>query len=223
MNPAFRFARGGKVYKELEAEEAHQIAGYIRTGIIGANDDYWMPGMADWKKVSTRQWDFPKPADESSAPKLNIQRSVPTQATPTPTPSSASNPTTLQSFSQSAHSHECTACMKGFNEPAKSPSGYSVIGKAVKFFLLSLLAHIVLGVISYGYYSFNLYRDTTTPPSKITAIIIALIVLLLGILAIGLLLMSLFELIASSVTHGLFRFNPERCPHCKSPTFVKKF
>jgi len=25
------------------------------------------------------------------------------------------------------------------------------------------------------------------------------------------------------VTHGLFRFNPERCPHCKSPTFVKKF
>jgi hypothetical protein len=218
MNPAFRFARGGKVYKEVEADEAHQIAGYLRTGIIGANDDYWMPGMADWKKVSTRQWDFPKPAPAPSAPAAQSTRAASADAAQAQAAATAS-----LAYAGRALACECTACKKTFNEPAKSPSGYSVIGKAAIFFLLSLLAQIVLGVISYGYYSFNLYRDTTTPPSKITAIIIALIVLILGILALGLLLMSLFELIASSVTHGLFRFNPERCPHCKSPTFVKKF
>jgi hypothetical protein len=43
-----------------------------------------------------------------------------------------------------------------------------------------------------------------------------------GIVAIGLLLMSLFELIASSVTHGIYRANPERCPHCNSPTFLRR-
>jgi hypothetical protein len=43
MNPAFRFARGGKVYKELEADEAHEIPGFIRMGIISLNDDYWTP------------------------------------------------------------------------------------------------------------------------------------------------------------------------------------
>ena len=219
MNPAFRFARGGKVYKELEAEEANQIAGFIRTGIISANDDYWMPGMADWKKVSSRQWDFPKPAPAPSAPAAHSTRAA-SAADAAQAQAAATAPSSSAGRGLAC---ECTACKKGFNEPAKSPSGYSVIGKAVKFFLLSLLAQIVLGVISYGYYSFNLYRDTTTPPSKVTAIIIALIVLVLGILALGLLLMSLFELIASSVTHGLFRFNPERCPHCKSPTFVKKF
>ena len=221
MNPAFRFARGGKVYKELEAEEAHQIAGYLRTGIISSNDDYWMPGMADWKKVSSRQWDFPKPTPAPSALPAQSTRAVSAADAAQAQAQAAAMAAAIPSGRGLAC--ECTACKKGFNEPAKSPSGYSVIGKAVKFFLLSLLAQIVLGVISYGYYSFNLYRDTTTPPSKVTAIIIALIVLVLGILALGLLLMSLFELIASSVTHGLFRFNPERCPHCKSPTFVKKF
>ena len=68
MNPAFRFARGGKVYKELEADQAHEIPGFIRTGIISPNDDYWMPGMGDWKKVSSRQWDFPKPVPMPSTP-----------------------------------------------------------------------------------------------------------------------------------------------------------
>jgi len=217
MNPAFRFARGGKVYKELEADQAHEIAGYIRTGIISANDDYWMPGMGDWKKVYSRQWDFPKPADDSSAPKLNLHKATPTAAP-------ASGGATIQSFLQAttAYSYECATCEKGFNDPAKAPSGYSVIGKAVKFFLFSLLAQFVLGVVSYGFYTFNVNRDPLTPPNKFMAIIVALVVLVLGIVAIGLLLMSLFELIASSVTHGIYRANPERCPHCNSPTFLRR-
>lgn len=222
MNPAFRFARGGKVYKELEADQAHEIAGYIRTGIISANDDYWMPGMGDWKKVYSRQWDFPKPADDNPAPKLNIPKSTATPA-PAATPAS-SGAATMQSFLQAttAYSYECATCDKGFNDPAKAVSGYSVIGKAVKFFLFSLLAQFVLGVISYGFYTFNIDRDPLTPPNKLIAVIVGLIVIVLGILAIGLLLMSLFELIASSVTHGIYRSSPLRCPHCSSSTYTRK-
>jgi len=221
MNPAFRFARGGKVYKELEADEAPQIAGYIRTGIISANDDYWMPGMGDWKKVSSRQWDFPKSSPVPSAPAAQSTSAIAAaDAAQAQAQAAAAAPS---AYAGRGHSCECTACKKGFNEPSLAPSGYSVIGKAVKFFLLSLLAQIVLGVISYGSYSFNLKRDSDNPPNIFASIVVALIVLILAILALGLLLMSLFELIASSVTHGLYRFNPERCPHCMSPTFVKKF
>jgi hypothetical protein len=221
MNPAFRFARGGKVYKELEADQAHEIAGYIRTGIIGANDDYWMPGMGDWKKVYSRQWNFPAPSS-SELPPAAPNSSKPTAPTPTAAP--ASGGATIQSFLQAttAYSYECATCEKGFNDPAKAPSGYSVIGKAVKFFLFSLLAQFVLGVVSYGFYTFNVNRDPLTPPNKFMAIIVALVVLVLGLVAIGLLLMSLFELIASSVTHGLYRFNPLRCPHCTSSTYTRK-
>ena len=77
-------------------------------------------------------------------------------------------------------------------------------------------------MVSYGFYTFNVNRDPLTPPNKFMAIIVALVVLVLGIVAIGLLLMSLFELIASSVTHGIYRANPERCPHCNSPTFLRR-
>ena len=221
MNPAFRFARGGKVYKELEADEAPQIAGYIRTGIISANDDYWMPGMGDWKKVSSRQWDFPKQAPVPGAPAAQSTSAVAAaDAAQAQAQAAAAAPS---AYTGRGHSCECTACEKGFNEPSQAPSGYSVIGKAVKFFLLSLLAQIVLGVISYGFYNFNLNRDPNNPPNVFASIVVALIVLILGFLALGLLLMSLFELIASAVTHGLYRFSPERCPHCMSPTFVKKF
>ena len=221
MNPAFRFARGGKVYKELEADQAHEIPGFIRTGIISPNDDYWMPGMGDWKKVSSRQWDFPKPAPMPSTPAAQSASAVAAaDAAQAQAQAAAAAPSAYTGRGQAC---ECTACKKGFNEPSQAPSGYSVIGKAVKFFLLSLLAQIVLGVISFGSYRFNLTRDLSSPPSIFVSIVVALIVLILGVLAFGLLLMSLFELIASSVTHGLFRFNPERCPHCMSPTFVKKF
>jgi len=211
MNPAFRFARGGKVYKELEADEAHEIPGFIRTGIISLNDDYWTPGMGDWKKVSSRQWDFPIPGATNTTTKAAeaAQSAASLAASVTPIVGRTLN-------------CECTTCKKGFNTPAKAVSGYSVIGKAVKFFLLSLLAQFVLGVVSYGFYTFNVNRDPLTPPNKFMAIIVALVVLVLGIVAIGLLLMSLFELIASSVTHGIYRANPERCPHCNSPTFLRR-
>jgi hypothetical protein len=211
MNPAFRFARGGKVYKELEADEAHEIPGFIRTGIISLNDDYWTPGMGDWKKVSSRQWDFPTPGATN-----------PTTKAAEAAQSAASLAASVTPIVGRTLNCECTTCKKGFSTPAKAVSGYSVIGKAVKFFLLSLLAQLVLGVVSYGFYTFNVNRDPLTPPNKFMAIIVALVVLVLGIVAIGLLLMSLFELIASSVTHGIYRANPERCPHCNSPTFLRR-
>jgi hypothetical protein len=54
-------------------------------------------------------------------------------------------------------------------------------------------------------------------------LLFSFVAVLIALVALGFFLMALFELISAAVTHGLFRFNPERCPHCKSPTFVKKF
>ena len=214
MNPAFRFARGGKVYKELEAEEANQIAGYLRTGIISSNDDYWMPGMADWKKVSSRQWDFPKPAPAPSALPAQSTRAV-----------SAADAAQAQAAAMAAAipsgrglACECTACKKGFNEPAKAVSGYSVIGKAAIFFIIGVGLMIFVYAI----------RDAAAEllfriDPKNGFLLFSFVAGLIALVALGFFLMALFELISAAVTHGLFRFNPERCPHCKSPTFVKKF
>ncbi len=215
MKPAFRFARGGKVYKELEADEAHLIQSYLRTGIISPSDDYWSPGMGDWKKVSSRIWNAPAPENQTGNQLPPAQAAEAAQ-------SAASLAASVTPIVGRTHNCECTTCKKGFNTPEKAPSGYSVIGKAVKFFLFSLLAQFVLGVVSYGFYIFNVNRDPLTPPNMFMVIIVTLVLLVLAIVAIGLLLMSLFELIAAAVTHGIYRANPERCPHCKSPTFLKK-
>jgi hypothetical protein len=204
MNPAFRFARGGKVYKELEADQAHEIAGYIRTGIIGANDDYWMPGMGDWKKVYSRQWNFTPPSSSELPP-----------AAPTPTPTFAPAPTFTQGGG--VFSYECPTCNKGFNNPAKAVSGYSVIGKAAVFFILGM---VLLGI------SLPIYLNWTMPAffgdSRANFVIATIVYMLVALSGFGLLLMSVFELIASAVTHGIYRANPERCPHCKSHTFTRK-
>jgi hypothetical protein len=204
MNPAFRFARGGKVYKELEADQAHEITGYIRTGIISANDDYWMPGMGDWKKVYSRQWNFTPPSSSELPP-----------TAPTPTPTFAPAPTFTQGGG--VFSYECPTCNKGFNNPAKSVSGYSVIGKAAVFFILGM---VLLGL------SLPIYLNWTMPAffgdSRANFVIATIVYMLVALSGFGLLLMSVFELIASAVTHGIYRAHPERCPHCKSPTFVKK-
>jgi hypothetical protein len=217
MNPAFRFARGGKVYKELEADEAHEIAGFIRTGIISANDDYWMPGMGDWKKVYSRQWDFPKPADDSPAPKLNLPKATPTP-TPAATPAS-SGAATMQSFvkATTAYSYECATCEKGFNDPVKAVSGYSVIGKAAMFFILGM---VLLGI------SFPIYLNWTMPAffgdSRANFVIASIVYVLVSLAGFGLLLMSVFELISAAVTHGIYRSSPLRCPHCSSSTYTRK-
>jgi DNA-directed RNA polymerase subunit RPC12/RpoP len=216
MNPAFRFARGGKVYKELEADEAHEIPGFIRTGIISLNDDYWTPGMGDWKKVYSRQWNFAPPSS-SELPPAATNSSKPTAPTPTAAP--ASGGATIQSFLQAttAYSYECATCEKGFNDPAKAPSGYSVIGKAAVFFILGM---VLLGI------SLPIYLNWTMPAffgdSRANFVIATIVYMLVSLSGFGLLLMSVFELIASAVTHGIYRANPERCPHCKSPTFTRK-
>ena len=215
MNPAFRFARGGKVYKELEADEAHQIAGYIRTGIIGANDDYWMPGMADWKKVSTRQWDFPKPTPAPSALPAQSTRAVSAaDAAQAQAQAAAMAPS---SSAGRGHACECTACKKGFNEPAKAVSGYSVIGNATIYFLIGIGLMILVYAI----------RDAAADmlfsiDPKHGYILFSIVAGLVALVALGLFLMSGFELISAAVTHGIYRSSPLRCPHCTSSTYTRK-
>jgi hypothetical protein len=206
MNPAFRFARGGKVYKELEADEAHEIPGFIRTGIISLNDDYWTPGMGEWKKVSSRQWDFPTPAASNTTAKAAeaAQSAAALAASVTPVIGRTLN-------------CECTTCKKSFNTPAKAVSGYSVIGKAALFFIIGM---ILLGV------SWVIFTKWAIPAelreAQVSFIVAMLVYILVALCSTGLLLMSLFELIAAAVTHGIYRASPERCPHCNSATFTRR-
>jgi hypothetical protein len=203
MNPAYRFARGGKVYKELESDEAHQIAGYIRAGVISANDDYWMPGMTDWKKVYTRQWDFPKQPASSSPPKPN-------PAKPAPTPSTAS------SAGMKHDSFECMACKQAFAQPAKANSGYSVIGKAAVFFVFGFILLVVSTFIYLGWTLTASFGD-----SRLHFVMACIVQLILSLAGLGLILMSIFELISAAVTHGIYRSSPLRCPHCSSSTYTR--
>ena len=218
MTPAYRFARSGNVYKELPAEEGHLIDGLIRSGAITANDDFWTPGMSEWKKVYSRSWDIPNPA-------------VTPAPTPTPAPlakppaSSAAKPfpalaSPAPARTAATTSCECMACKKSFSEPAKAPSGYSVIGKAVKFFLYSMGVLIIATVVAV--FTFGLANAMSASTNLVVMAIAGIIITVLFVLALGLFLMSMFELLASAVTHGLFRFTPERCPHCNSTTFLRK-
>jgi hypothetical protein len=206
MNPAFRFARGGKVYKELEADEAHEIPGFIRTGIISLNDDYWTPGMGDWKKVSSRQWDLPASAASNTTTKAAeaAQSAASLAASVTPIVGRTLN-------------CECTTCKKGFNTPAKAVSGYSVIGKAAMFFCFGF-------GLSFLVYALNdkLLNWASRSDSQVSYAIVSCFSGLVALAGLGLLLMAIFELIAAAVTHGIYRANPERCPHCKSPTFLRR-
>jgi hypothetical protein len=206
MNPAFRFARGGKVYKELEADEANEIPGFIRTGIISLNDDYWTPGMGDWKKVSSRQWDSPIPGATN-----------PTTKAAEAAQSAASLAASVTPIVGRTLNCECTTCKKGFSTPAKAVSGYSVIGKAAFYFILGM---ILLGASWLVFIKWAIPADLQdSQVSFVAAMIVYILVALCGTV---LLLMSLFELIASAVTHGIYRASPERCPHCNSTTFLKR-
>jgi hypothetical protein len=74
--------------------------------------------------------------------------------------------------------------------------------------------------------SLPIYLNWTRPAffgdSRANFVIATIVYMLVLLSGFGLLLMSLFELIASAVTHGIYRAHPERCPHCKSHTFIKK-
>lgn len=206
MNPAFRFARGGKVYKELEADEADEIPGFIRTGIISPNDDYWTPGMGDWKKVYSRQWDSPTPATSHTT----------TQAAEV-AQSAASLAASVTPIIGRTLNCECTSCKKSFNTPAKAVSGYSVIGKAALFFILGM---ILLGVSWVIFIKWAIPAELSD--AKVSFTVAMLVCILVALCGTGLLLMSLFELIAAAVTHGIYRASPERCPFCNSTTFTRK-
>lgn len=206
MNPAFRFARGGKVYKELEADEAHEIPGFIRTGIISPDDDYWTPGMGDWKKVSSRRWDLPKPESTNNAARAAevAQSAASLAASVTPIVGRPLN-------------CECMTCKKGFNTPAKAVSGYSVIGKAAFYFILGMILLSMDWVVL-----FKWAIPAEVEGSQVKYVSAMCVYIFLGLCGTGLLLMSLFELIAAAVTHGIYRANPERCPHCNSLIFLRR-
>jgi hypothetical protein len=160
--------------------------------------------MGDWKKVYSRQWNFTPPSSSELPP-----------AAPTPTPTFAPAPTFTHGGG--VFSYECPTCNKGFNNPAKAVSGYSVIGKAAVFFILGM---VLLGI------SLPIYLNWTMPAffgdSRANFVIATIVYMLVALSGFGLLLMSVFELIASAVTHGIYRAHPERCPHCKSHTFTRK-
>ena len=223
MDPAYRFARAGKVYKELDADEGHLIAGFLRTGIIGSNDDYWTPGMTEWKKVFSRDWVIAKPTPVPcvSAPAAQpAPTAQSTQATRAATAAEAAQASAASAASVSSgrsHYCECTACKKGFATPAKAVSGYSVIGQAAKYFACGIGLMILIFVMKDILIEWS-FQST----SRFTYVIASIIIGLISLAALCLFLMALFELIAAAVTHGIYRANPERCPFCNSPTFTKK-
>jgi hypothetical protein len=220
MNPAFRFARAGKVYKELEADEGHLITGFLRTGVIGSNDDYWMPGMTEWKKVFSRDWTIAKPASSVSAPAPAVQPIGAAKPSPTTKATVDAQATAAASaipVFRSSHLCECTSCKGGFSTPAKAVSGYSVIGKAALFFI----SGVGLMILTYAMKDMIMelsFDPTSRFPQKLSLFIVGLVTLA----ALCFFLMALFELIAAAVTHGIYRANPERCPFCTSSTFTKK-
>jgi hypothetical protein len=112
---------------------------------------------------------------------------------------------------------ECATCKKSFNTPAKAVSGYSVIGKAALYFILGM---VLLGVSWVILIKWAIPAELMGP--KASFIVAMIVYILLSLCCTGLLLMSLFELIAAAVTHGIYRANPERCPHCNSTTFIRK-
>ena len=206
MKIAFRFARQGQVFKELIEEDGALIPHLIKSGEILPTDDYWMPGMQTWNKVSLRDWSAPAASTPAAAPPPSPQPQKP-----------AASPAPAQVQPRWTALCECMTCKASFIEPAKAVSGYSVIGKAAKFFLFSVAVQIIIGV------TVGLYTATIgySGRSEIPIPLVGLIVVVLAILAIGLFLMAIFELIAAAVTHGLYRANPEHCPNCGSTTFSR--
>ena len=205
MKIAFRFARQGQVFKELTEEDGALIPHLIKSGEILPTDDYWMPGMQTWNKVSLRDWNAPAASTPAAAPPPSPQPQKP-----------AASPAPAQAQPRRAALCECMTCKKTFNEPAKAVSGYSVIGKAVKFFLFSMAAQFAMVAVVMIY---NALKGTDY--SLFGMVIVGIIALSLAIVSIGFFLMAIFELIAAAVTHGLYRANPEHCPNCGSTTFSR--
>lgn len=205
MKIVFRFARQGQVFKELTEEDGALIPHLIKSGEILPTDDYWMPGMQTWNKVSLRDWNAPAASTPAAAPPPSPQPQKP-----------AASPAPAQAQPRRAALCECMTCKKTFNEPAKAVSGYSVIGKAVKFFLFSMAAQFALVAVVMIYTALK-----GTDYSLFGMMIVGIIALSLAIVSIGFFLMALFELISAAVTHGLYRANPECCPNCGSTTFSR--
>jgi hypothetical protein len=207
MPPAYRFSRAGKVFKELDADEGHLIAGFLKAGVIAANDDYWITGMTEWKKVFTHDWAIAKPAPATATTAAANAAEAAQHAATVSSPSVVGR----------THLCECTACKKGFSTPAKAVSGYSVITRAAGFFILGMILLIVSAIV---YVKWTL--PTFFGESRLAFAMASIVYILVSLAGLGLLLMSVFELISAAVTHGIYRASPERCPYCNSGTFTKR-
>ena len=204
MNPAFRFARGGEVYKEVGTADIHLIEGHLSAGIIRANDDYWAPGMTDWAKVYTRPWTPTDATAEKNSP-----------SPPLPRPPAAAT--------KQAHSYDipatslvpiCENCGDVIRPDISAPSGYSLIAKALNYFLYATGSVIAIAVLTGVLQSFM--QPVTVERHIMLLLLIGAINVVFFVLAIGLFVMSVVELRSVAVTHELFRFKNSRCARCKT-------
>ena len=204
MKLAFRFAKDGEVYKEVVPADVHLIEGHLRAGIIRANDDYWAPGMTDWEKVYTRQWTPTNATAENNSP-----------GPPLPRPPAAAT--------KQAHSYDipaislvpiCENCGDVIRPDISAPSGYSLIAKALNYFLYATGSVIAIAVLTGVLQSFT----QTVPVERhiMLLLLIGAINVVFFVLAIGLFVMSVVELRSAAVTHELFRFKNSRCARCKT-------
>ena len=204
MKPAYRFARGGEVYKEVVAADIHLIEGNLSAGIIRANDDYWAPGMTNWAKVYTRLW---TPTDAAAG-----ENSVsPPPPSPPAVTTKKANSYDIPAVSPSA---TCENCGDSVRPDASVTSGYSLIAKALNYFLYATGSVIAIALLTGVLQSF-----TQPHPGErqiMMLLTIGVINAVFFILAIGLFVMSVVELRSAAVTHELYRFKNSRCARCRT-------
>jgi hypothetical protein len=93
-------------------------------------------------------------------------------------------------------------------------SGYSLIAKALNYFLYATGSVIAIAVLTGVLQSF-----TQPHPGErqiMMLLTIGVINAVFFILAIGLFVMSAVELRSAAVTHELYRFKSSRCARCKT-------
>ena len=204
MKLAFRFARGGEVYKEVVPADVHLIEGHLSAGIIKANDDYWAPGMTNWEKVYTRQWRPTDAAAEHNSlgpplprPPANATKKDHSYDIPTVSPVPA-----------------CENCGDAIRPHISAPSGYSLIAKALNYFLYATGSAIAFALLTTVLQSFT--QPNPGERHIMFLLLIGAINMVFFVLAIGLFVMSVVELRSAAVTHELYRFKNSRCARCNN-------
>jgi len=204
MKPAYRFARGGEVYKEVATADIHLIEGNLSAGIIRANDDYWAPGMSNWAKVYTRQW---TPTDAAAG------ENSPNPPPPSP-PAVATKKANSYDIPAASPSPTCESCGDSIRPDISAISGYALIAKALNYLLYATGSVIAIAVLTGVLQSFT--QPDPSERQMMFLLLIGVINAVFFILAIGLFVMSVVELRSAAVTHELYRFKNSRCARCRT-------